>query len=278
MNNLNNDSISGENYYTEVPKAKDENDLLQQFDVLVEIIRILRKKCPWDSKQTHQSIAHLFIEEVYEAVEAILNYDDEELSKELGDLLLHIILHSIMAEERDAFNLLDVIKKIQKKLVHRHPHVFGDVSVRGESDVIQNWEALKMDEGQKSILDGVPKSLPSLLRAQRIQHKASNIGFDWDNKNDVWEKVEEEFYEFKQALKSGDFEKIEEEFGDLLFSLVNAGRFENIVAEEALQKTNDKFTKRFNFIEKYAQQNKKNLKEMTLQEMDEIWNLAKKEL
>ena len=261
--------------FSEIPKAINQNDLAEQFLALVEIIKILRLKCPWDSKQTNESIAHLLIEETYETIEAIHNKNDKEFSKELGDLLLHIIMHSIMAEEKGAFNLINVITRIQKKLVNRHPHVFGNIEVNGEEDVMTNWEAIKMKEGQDSILQGVPKSLPSLLRAERIQHKASRVGFDWDDKNEVWKKVEEELFELKTELKNGNQEKISEEFGDLLFALVNAARFEKIVPEEALQLTNDKFTKRFQFIENRAKQLNKKLNEMTLKEMDLIWEEAK---
>jgi len=261
--------------HTEVPQAKNPNDLAEQFLVLNDIIKILRKKCPWDSKQTNGSIAHLMIEEVYETIDAIHRKNDDEFSKELGDLLLHIIMHAVMAEEREAFSLLDVITKIQKKLIDRHPHVFADVKVTGEQEVMSNWEALKKKEGKKSALEGVPEALPSLLQAERIQHKASRMGFDWDNKDDVWKKVDEEMSELKHEIKSGNSEKTFEEFGDLLFAIVNAARFENVVPEEALLKTNKKFITRFQYIEKKAMEMNKNLKDMTLAEMDSIWDEAK---
>lgn len=261
----------------EVPTASNQDSLSDQFLALYYIIAILRKECPWDSKQTNESIAHLMIEEAYEVIDAIHRKDDDEFSKELGDLLLHIILHSIMAEERAGFSLIDVIKKIQHKLVFRHPHVFGDVEVSGEDEVMQNWEALKLKEKKGSILDGVPMNLPSLLRAERIQHKASRVGFDWKNKDDVWEKVFEEISELKNELSNDNpnKEKNTNELGDLLFAIVNVARFEELVAEEALQLTNDKFTRRFQYIEAKVSQLGKNLKDMTLEEMDEIWDEAK---
>lgn len=259
----------------DIPTPKNPLDSSSQFETLVDVIRILRKKCPWDSKQTNESIAHLFVEETYEAINAIYEHNDEEFCKELGDIMLHVIMHAIMAEERGAFNLNDVMEKIRKKLIHRHPHVFGNVEVNGEEDVVTNWEALKMKEGQLSILDGVPNSLPSLLRAQRIQHKVSRVGFDWENKNGAWDKVFEELKEFRNEIDNRNKEKAAEELGDLLFAIVNASRFEDIVAEEALHKTNNKFTKRFKFIEKKAKEKGKKLSEMTLEEMDKLWDEAK---
>lgn len=259
-----------------IPVPKDPKSITDQFKTFVEVVKILRRECPWDRKQTNESIAHLLVEECYETIEAIHEGNDDEFAKELGDLLLHIVMHAVMAEERGGFNLIDVMTKSRDKYVYRHPHVFGDVSVSSAGEVVQNWEALKMKEGQRSILQGVPQSLPSLLRAQRVQHKASGVGFDWDNKNGAWEKVEEELKEFKAELKKGDKEKARKEFGDFLFALVNTARFEDIVAEEALQFTNDKFTKRFQYIEKKTQELGKTLKEMTLGEMDELWDEAKK--
>lgn len=205
--------------------------------------------------------------------------DDDEFSKELGDLLLHIVLHSIIAEQRGAFSLVDVVKRISAKMIHRHPHVFGDLNVDGVDQVMQNWETLKLQESEngepKSVLDGVPKNLPALLRAERIQHKASRVGFDWDNPDDVWNKVFEEIAEFRSELTNGDKDNANKEFGDLLFALVNAARFEGIVAEEALHLTNNKFTNRFNFIEKSAKDRGRDLKSMSLEEMDKIWDDAK---
>ncbi len=265
---------------TKIPQPKQSDDAISQFEAFVEIVKILRQDCPWDSTQTNHSIAHLLIEEAYEVVDAIYDNDDDELSKELGDLLLHIVLHSIIAEQRGAFSLIDVIKKISAKMIHRHPHVFGDLSVNGIGQVMQNWESLKLQESEngqpKSVLDGVPKNLPALLRAERIQHKASRVGFDWDNPNDVWNKVFEEIAELRNELKNNNKEKADKEFGDLLFALVNAARFEGIVAEEALHLTNNKFTNRFNYIEKTARESGRLLKNMSLEEMDKIWDDAKR--
>jgi XTP/dITP diphosphohydrolase len=259
----------------EVPKPSDPKSISSQFDTLVEVIRILRRKCPWDSKQTNESIAHLFVEETYEAINAIYEHNDEEFCKELGDIMLHVIMHAIMAEERNAFNLIDVMTKIRKKLIHRHPHVFADVEVNGEEEVVSNWEALKMQEGQRSILDGVPKSLPSLLRAQRIQHKVSRVGFDWENSDGAWDKVFEELNELRKEIENKNKDKAIEELGDLLFAIVNTARFEDIVAEEALHLTNNKFTKRFEYIEKKVKEMGKKLSDMSLEEMDRIWDEAK---
>jgi XTP/dITP diphosphohydrolase len=259
-----------------IPTADNPDDLAQQFMAFNEIVKLLRMYCPWDRKQTNQSIAYLLIEETYELLDAIENSDDKEFSKELGDILLHVVMHAIMAEERGAFNMVDVLKKIQQKMIYRHPHVFGDVQVNGTGDVLANWEALKMKEGQKSILQGVPKALPALLRAQRIQHKVSNVGFDWDNRADVWNKVEEELHELRAEINAGNLANAEIELGDFFFSLVNAARFEGIVAEEALQKTNNKFTNRFQYIEQRAVELGKSLKDMTLAEMDVLWDEAKK--
>lgn len=264
------------NLKNEIPKANNPESIPEQFDAFVEIVKVLRRKCPWDKIQTNESIAHLLIEEAYETLDAIKTKDDKEFAKELGDLLLHIVMHSVMAEERNAFNILDVIKKSQQKLIHRHPHVFGEVEVDGEKDVLQNWESLKMQEGQKSILGGVPQAMPALLRAQRIQHKVANVGFDWEKREDVWKKVEEELAELKYEILNKNSTKAFEELGDFIFALVNAARFENIVAEEALQNTNDKFMRRFQFIEKTAKEQNKNLKEMSLEEMDALWDEAKK--
>jgi XTP/dITP diphosphohydrolase len=241
----------------------------------VDIVRILRTDCPWDREQTHESISHLLIEEAYETLDAIRDKNDQEFSKELGDLLLHVVMHAVIAEERGSFSLTQLIERISAKLVHRHPHVFGDTSAESTTEVLQNWESQKMKEGRTSILEGVPKQLPALLRAQRTQEKAANVGFDWDKREDVWAKVEEEIRELKEEIFKNDLQAGIEEFGDVLFALVNAGRFEGYVAEEALQTTTNKFTRRFQYIEKRAREEGKNLKDMTLAEMDEWWNEAK---
>ncbi len=258
-----------------IPKPNNPNDLLDVFNAFVEIVKLLRLHCPWDSEQTNESISHLMIEEAYEALDAIQSNEYQEFAKELGDLLLHIVMHAVMAEEQGKFNLIDVINKISNKMITRHPHVFGDEQVDGERQVLDNWERIKMSEGRKSALEGVPLSMPALLRAERIQHKAARVGFDWDNKSDVWAKVEEEYQELKSELEAGNREKSFEEYGDLIFALVNAARFEDIVPESALQLANKKFTNRFQYIEERAAEANKNLSEMTLAEMDALWNEAK---
>lgn len=260
----------------EVPLPKNAGNVLDVMDSFIQIVRILRTDCPWDREQTHESISHLLIEEAYETLDAISEKNDKEFAKELGDLLLHVVMHSVLAEERGAFAFIDVIKNVSAKLVHRHPHVFGDDNIDNADEVIKNWESQKMKEGRKSILEGVPKHIPALLKAQRMQEKASNVGFDWNNKHDVWNKVDEEYSELKAELDAGDKEKINDEFGDFMFALVNAARFENIVAEEALNGTNKKFKRRFEFIEQRTKEDGKVLKEMSLQDMDEYWNEAKR--
>lgn len=247
----------------------------QNFDDLVEIVHILRDECPWDRKQTHKSIKDNLIEEAYEAVEAIDDEDFEELEKELGDVLLHVVFHSRMAEQTNTFSIDDVIYSIQEKLIRRHPHVFGDEVAEDEDQVAKNWESIKMKEGKKSVLDGIPKQLPALIRAQRMQEKAANVGFDWPEFSQVWEKLEEELQEFKEVLEEGDAQKSREEFGDLLFSLVNAGRFFNLNAEDSLRSTNKKFIQRFQYIEEELDKENITLSDATLDNMDKHWNQAK---
>ncbi len=259
----------------QVPYPKQPESILEQFGSFVELVRILRSDCPWDREPTHESISHLLVEEVYETLEAIKEGDDREFSKELGDLFLHVIMHGVIAEERGVFTIRDIIEQEFAKLVRRHPHVFGSRIAENSEQVMQNWEQIKMTEGRRSVLEGVPGSLPALLRAQRIQEKVSNVGFDWEKKADVWNKVEEELREFRAELEAGEKEKAFEEFGDLLFALINAARFENVVAEEALQSANSKFTRRFRFIEEQAAAQGRQLRDMTLGEMDELWNEAK---
>lgn len=261
-----------------IPKAKNPDDALSQMEAFIEIVKLLRKDCPWDKEQTHKSISHLLIEEAYETLDAINEENMQEFSKELGDLLLHIVMHSIMAEETGDFNFAKVIAGISEKMVRRHPHVFdleGNEEAKTAEQVLDNWEKIKMTEGRKSALEGVPKNLPSLLKAERIQEKAARVGFDWDDKKDVWTKVEEELRELKEELIAGNETRKEEEFGDLIFALVNAARFEKIVPEEALQLTNLKFIKRFQYIEKRAAELNLQLSDMTLSEMDKLWNEAK---
>ncbi len=249
----------------------------KKFAELWSVMQRLRKECPWDKEQTHDSIKAATLEETYEAVEAIDNKDYDSLRDELGDMLLHIVFHSVIAEENNEFMLTEVIEGITNKLIRRHPHIFGDVKVKDSKEIEKNWEAIKLREGKKSLLDGVPKSLSSLLRAYRIQEKASKIGFDWENKEDVWEKVEEELTEFKEAEKNGSIEKIEEELGDLLFSLVNYSRFLKINPENALRRANEKFIKRFSYVEEKINSSGNNLVDATLEEMDKFWEESKKE-
>jgi len=245
------------------------------FADLVEIVTILRKECPWDRKQTHQSIKDNLIEEAYEAVEAIDTKDFGELKKELGDVLLHVVFHSNMAAESENFAIEDVIYSIQEKLIRRHPHVFGDEVAEDEKQVAENWESIKLEEGKNSVLEGIPKQLPALIRAQRMQEKAANVGFDWPEFEQVWEKLEEELHEFREALEEGNRKESHKEFGDLLFSLVNVGRFFDLNAEDSLRSTNKKFINRFQFIEQQLKDQDKSISEVTLGEMDKHWEQAK---
>jgi XTP/dITP diphosphohydrolase len=246
------------------------------FERLVTILNELRERCPWDKKQTMESLRHLTIEETYELTDAIIDNDYPEIKKELGDIFLHILFYAKIADEQSRFTLADVINAQCEKLIHRHPHIYGDVVVKDEEEVKRNWEKLKLKEGNKSVLDGVPPSLPAMIKAMRIQEKARGVGFDWEKKEQVWEKVEEEMQEFKTEVESGDAVKAQGEFGDLLFSLINYARFKDINAEEALERTNKKFIKRFKFLEEASRKAGKSLEEMTLAEMDVYWNEAKK--
>ena len=254
-------------------------EILIAFSRLLDIMDDLREKCPWDKKQTNESLRANTIEETYELSEAILNGDNEEIKKELGDLLLHIIFYAKIGEEKDSFDIGDVCNAISEKLVFRHPHVFGDTTIESAELVEQSWEQIKMKEknGNKTILDGVPTSLPSLVKAYRIQDKARNSGFDWNERRDVWDKVNEEMGELKIEIDKEDEDRMEAEFGDLLFSIVNAARLYHVNPDNALERTNRKFIKRFTYLEKEAKQNGLNLKDMTLGEMEEIWQEAKKE-
>ena len=244
---------------------------------LKEIVARLRAPdgCPWDREQTHESLRAALVEECYEVIEAIEKADDANLREELGDLLLHVVLHAHMAAERKAFSFDQVIEGICEKLVRRHPHIYGDVKVDGVKDVLQNWEKIKLAEGNRSVLSGVPVSLPAMIKATRIQEKARGVGFDWDEESQVWDKVQEELQEFKVEAEKGDVQATEEEFGDLLFSLINYARFKNINPEDALEKTNRKFIKRFQYLEQAAEKANRKLDEMTLEEMDVYWNEAK---
>lgn len=246
-----------------------------RFEDLVELIAILRKECPWDKKQTHQSIKDNLIEEAYEAVEAIEDGDFDELRKELGDLLLHVIFQSKMATETGTFTIDDVIYSISEKLIRRHPHVFADVNADNESKVAANWEAIKLKEGKESVLDGVPVHLPGLIRAQRMQEKASNVGFDWAEWELAWEKLNEEIDEWREAVNNQTILEQKDEFGDLLFSLVNVGRLLGLHAEESIRFANRKFENRFRYIEQSLKKRGKSILESDLNEMDELWNEAK---
>ena len=245
------------------------------FGRILTIMDELREKCPWDMKQTLESLRPLTIEETYELSDAIIKKDLGLLKEELGDLLLHIVFYAKIGEEQGVFDIAQVINDLCEKLIRRHPHIYGDVKVENEEQVKQNWEKLKMKEGRKSVMGGVPESLPALIKAWRIQDKAKQVGFEWDNIEDVWTKVEEELTEFKEVAKEGNTDRMEDEFGDLLFSLVNYSRFLNIDPETALERTNQKFLKRFRHIEEVALAQGKQLTDMTLGEMDAIWNEAK---
>lgn len=247
-----------------------------RFNELVEIINRLRKECPWDREQTHDSIKAQTLEEVYEVIEAIDNKDFTELKTELGDLLLHVIFHTIIAEEDGKFYLHEVIDTIKNKLIRRHPHVFGNTEVKDSKQVIKNWEEIKLKEGRKSVLDGVPKNLPELQRACCLQDKASKVGFDWDKKDDVWKKVLEEIDEMHEAEILDNKEKLEEETGDLFFALINYCRFIGVNPENALRKTNTKFIKRFKFVEEKISASGKSISESSLEEMDKFWEESKK--
>lgn len=249
---------------------------LQAFDRLLTIMDELRAQCPWDKKQTMESLRHLTIEETYELGDAILDNDLEEVKKELGDVLLHIIFYAKIGSETNDFDIADVANSICEKLINRHPHIYGDVKVENEEDVKRNWENIKLKEGKKSVLEGVPNSLPALVKANRIQEKVAGVGFDWEKPEQVWEKVEEELLEFKEEVKLGNIDKMEAEFGDVIFSMVNYARFLDISPENALERTNKKFIKRFQYLEVKAKEMGKTLKEMTLEEMDVFWEEAKK--
>jgi len=248
---------------------------LEAFGNLLDIMDEIREKCPWDKKQTLQSLRHLTIEETYELGDAILDNDLPEIKKELGDLLLHIIFYAKIASETKAFDITDVIKNITEKLIHRHPHVFGDVTVNSVAEVEKNWENLKLKEGRKSVLEGVPKSLPAMIKASRIQDKAACSGFDWDKRDQVYEKVKEEIFELESEINKGNTNAIESEFGDVLFSLINYARFIDIDPESALEKTNKKFINRFQYLEQEAEKEGKQLSEMTLGDMDIHWEKSK---
>jgi XTP/dITP diphosphohydrolase len=249
---------------------------LESFSRLLEIMDELREKCPWDREQSFESLRNLTIEETYELADAIINKDLQGIRKELGDLLLHVVFYSRIASETGVFDLGDVCNALNEKLIFRHPHVFGDIKVNNTRNVIENWEDLKIKEGNKTVLGGVPKSLPAMIKANRIQEKARAVGFDWEAREQVWEKVNEELNELKGAIDEGNEFKIEDEFGDLFFSVINAARLYNIDPETALERTNMKFIKRFNYLESNTLHKGKSLRDMKLEEMNLIWEQAKK--
>ncbi|MDA7699052.1 nucleoside triphosphate pyrophosphohydrolase [Flavobacteriaceae bacterium] len=248
---------------------------LEAFGRLLDVMDELREKCPWDQKQTFETLRHLTIEETYELGDAILNKDLNEIKKELGDLLLHIVFYAKLGSEENAFDIADVTNDIIEKLIYRHPHIYGDVSVYDADEVKKNWEALKLSEGKESVLEGVPKGLPALIKAQRMQEKAAGVGFDWNTKDQVWSKFEEELGELDEALLKNDTEAIEAEFGDVLFSLINYARFLKINPESALERTNQKFIQRFQFIEAKAKAQSSSIEKLSLDEMEILWQQAK---
>ena len=249
---------------------------LSAFNRLLDIMDDLREKCPWDKKQILESLRHLTIEETYELADAILDNDLPEIKKELGDVLLHIVFYAKIGSEKKAFDIADVANSISDKLISRHPHIYGDVKVKDEAEVKRNWEQLKLKEGKTSVLEGVPKSLPAVVKASRIQEKVAGVGFDWEKPEQVWEKVQEEFTELNEEIKAGNQENTEKEFGDVLFSMINYARFIGVNPENALEKTNKKFINRFQYLEKAAKKEGKELSDMSLTEMDVYWNESKK--
>lgn len=261
----------------EVVLKRSIDEKLSAFGRLLNIMDELREQCPWDKKQTFQSLRHLTIEETYELADSILSENLTEIKKELGDVMLHLVFYARIASEHGVFDIADVLNTLCDKLIHRHPHIYGDTKVANEQEVKENWEKLKLKEGNKSVLGGVPVSLPALVKASRIQEKARAVGFDWEQPEQVWDKVIEELNEFKEASESGNQDEMEKEFGDVLFSLINFARFKNINPEDALEKTNRKFIYRFQYLENKAKEMNKKLEDMTLAEMDVFWNEAKKQ-
>ena len=255
-----------------------KQEKLKAIERVLDIMDTLREECPWDKKQTFESLRHLTIEETYELGEAILSGDRTQIKKELGDLLLHIVFYSKLGSEENAFDISDVANEISDKLVFRHPHIYGDLKVKDEKDVKKNWELLKLKEDNKTVLSGVPNGLPSIVKAQRIQEKASGVGFDWKSIEKVWGKVQEEMIELQTEVEKKNIEKIENEFGDLLFSLINYARFLKISPDTSLERTNQKFINRFNYIEQKAKKEGIKINEMSLSKMESIWTEAKSHL
>ena len=248
---------------------------LAAFKRLLNIMDDLRSKCPWDMKQTIDSLRYLTLEEVYELSDAIVEGNMQEIKKELGDIMLHLVFYSKIASETNSFDITDVLNGVCDKLIHRHPHIYGDIEVSDEIEVKANWEKLKLKEGKTSVLEGVPKSLPAMVKSMRIQEKARGVGFDWDDKHQVWDKVKEELMELKTEIDKGDEKKTSDEFGDFIFSLINYARFVNVNPENSLEKTNQKFIKRFQYMEKQIKSKGQDLSDLTLKEMDVYWNEAK---
>lgn len=256
---------------------KNKAEILRAFGDLLDVVEELRRKCPWDRKQTNESLRCNTIEEVYELSSALLDDDSINIKKELGDVLLHVLFYSTIGKEKQQFDIADVCNSLREKLIFRHPHIYGEVKAESASAVVQNWEQIKLKEkgGNKRVLDGVPSALPSLIKAERIQEKAANYGFDWEDKKDVWDKVREEVAEFSAEVESGNTERMTSEFGDVLFSLINAARLYKVNVDNALEQTNRKFISRFNYVEDKASQQGVSLKDMSLEQMDKLWNEAK---
>ena len=252
---------------------------LEAFGRLLDVLDTLREKCPWDRKQTNESLRPNTIEETYELCDALINNDTMNICKELGDVLLHVCFYAKIGSEQEQFDIADVCNKLCDKLIYRHPHVYGDSVAESSGDVVKSWEQLKLKEkdGNKTLLSGVPASLPSLIKAYRIQDKARNVGFDWEKKEDVWNKVKEEIEEYQAEIDKMDQEKATDEFGDLMFSLINAARLYHINPDNALERTNQKFIRRFNYVEQQTLKQERSLKDMTLEDMDSLWNEAKKQ-
>ena len=251
------------------------DERLKSFKRLLDIMDELREKCPWDKKQTMESLRYLTLEEVYELSDAILENNKLDIKNELGDIMLHLVFYSKIAQEDSDFNITDVLNTICDKLISRHPHIYGDVKIKNDNDILENWEKLKLKEGRNSVLDGVPKSLPSMVKAVRIQEKVKGVGFDWENKNKVWEKVQEELHELKHEIDEGNVDKIKDEFGDFIFSLINYSRFLKINPEDSLERTNKKFIKRFQKMENQILKDGKKLINMNINEMDVYWEKVK---
>lgn len=254
------------------------DEAINEFKRLLEIMLRLRKECPWDRAQTNETLRTMTIEEVYELSEAILENDDKKIKEELGDIMLHLMFYSIIADEKDSFDITDVLKVLNEKLIRRHPHIFSDVIVNNANEVKQNWEKIKLAEGKKSVLEGVPPHLPSMVKAYRLQEKAKGVGFDWENINQVYDKLSEEISELHHAINSANQQNIEEELGDVFFALINYSRFLNINPDDALEKANKKFIYRFKYIEQKANDNGSKINNLSLEEMDKLWDEAKKKI